>query len=137
MPRKRRWYPRDPRVSVAHAPEERRRGRRANMVGHRVGWRRASDGNAALMSASAPPLPLTMATARDRIRERCFRPGPTGRVGLEFEWHVFDRAAPERIVPLDLLVDVTPSLGPLPHVSAVTFERGGQLELSSPPCAGV
>ena len=53
------------------------------------------------MPASGPALPLTMAMARDRIREQCFRPGAAGRVGLEAEWHVFDRADAQRIVPLD------------------------------------
>jgi glutamate--cysteine ligase len=75
--------------------------------------------------------------ARDRIRERCFRAGTAGLVGLEFEWHVFDRTDLQRIVPLDLLVAVTGALGPLPAGSSITFEPGGQLELSSPPCAGV
>ena len=89
------------------------------------------------MSASGPALPLTMAMARDRIRQRCFRPGPTGRVGLELEWHVFDRADPQRIVPLDDLVELTGRLGPLPHGSTITFEPGGQLELSTPPADGV
>ena len=95
-----------PWVFVAHAPE-RRRGRRPVLVGHRVGPGRSSDGNAGLMPASGPALPLTMATARDRIRERCFRPGAPERVGLEAEWHVFDRNDPLRIVPLDLLLEIT------------------------------
>ena len=89
------------------------------------------------MSASGRALPLTMAMARDRIRQRCFRPGPTGRVGLELEWHVFDRGDPQRIVPLDDLVELTGRLGPLPHRSTITFEPGGQLELSTPPADGV
>jgi ergothioneine biosynthesis glutamate--cysteine ligase EgtA len=89
------------------------------------------------MARSGPALPLTMAMARDRIRERCFRPGTAGLVGLELEWHVFDRTDPQRIVPLDLLVEVTSGMGTLPGGSSITFEPGGQLELSSPPCDGV
>jgi glutamate--cysteine ligase len=89
------------------------------------------------MPASGPALPLTMAMARDRIRERCFGPSTTGRIGLEAEWHVFDHHDPHRIVPLDLLVEVTDGLGTLPGGSTITFEPGGQLELSSPPCDGI
>jgi len=53
------------------------------------------------------------------------------------EWHVFDRNDLQRIVPLDDLVDLTGRLGPLPHGSTITFEPGGQLELSTPPADGV
>jgi glutamate--cysteine ligase len=77
-----------------------------------------------------------MAVARDRIRQRCFCPGSSDLVGLELEWHVFDRTDLGRVVPLDLLVDVAGGLA-LPSGSTVTFEPGGQLELSSPPCDGV
>jgi glutamate--cysteine ligase len=88
------------------------------------------------MSPSGPALALTMAMARDRIRQRCFSPGTDGLVGLELEWHVFDRRDLGRIVPLELLVEVAGRLR-LPQGSAITFEPGGQLELSAPPCDGV
>jgi len=75
--------------------------------------------------------------ARDRIREQCFRPGAAEQVGLEAEWHVFDRADLGRVVPLEQLIEITAALAPLPGRSTITFEPGGQLELSAPPCAGV
>ena len=89
------------------------------------------------MAGSGLAPPLTIATARDRIREQCFRPSDTGRVGLEMEWHVYDRADLSRVVPLETLVEQTEALGPLPNGSVITFEPGGQLELSAPPFAGV
>ena len=50
---------------------------------------------------------------------------------------MFDESDTRRIVPLDELVAIVAELGPLPGGSAVTFEPGGQLELSSPPAAGI
>jgi glutamate--cysteine ligase len=50
---------------------------------------------------------------------------------------VFDRADRARVVPLDDLVALTAAVEPLPAGSRVTFEPGGQLELSTPPAATV
>jgi glutamate--cysteine ligase len=89
------------------------------------------------MGASGLGPPLTIASARDRIRDQSFRPSESDRVGLECEWHVFDRADGGRVVPLDELATLTAALGPLPAGSRVTFEPGGQLELSTVPAASV
>ncbi|MFF5205612.1 ergothioneine biosynthesis glutamate--cysteine ligase EgtA [Streptosporangium sp. NPDC000396] len=60
---------------------------------------------------------------------RCFL-GTTGdQVGVELEFLVFDRTAPARQVPLARIADALP---PLSGGSRVTFEPGGQLELSGP-----
>jgi glutamate--cysteine ligase len=60
--------------------------------------------------------------------ERCFRHGGGGdRVGVELEFLVYDRAAVTRHVPLE---EISAALPPLPGGSRVTFEPGGQLELS-------
>jgi glutamate--cysteine ligase len=89
------------------------------------------------MSGSGLTPALTLASARDRIRDQCFRPGDTGLVGLELEWHVYDRGDLRRVVPLPALMELADELGPLPNGSVITFEPGGQLELSAPPFAGV
>ncbi|MGV9773631.1 ergothioneine biosynthesis glutamate--cysteine ligase EgtA [Streptosporangium sp. NPDC003464] len=59
----------------------------------------------------------------------CFRGSTGDQVGIELEFLVFDRAAPARQVPLARIADALP---PLPGGSRVTFEPGGQLELSGP-----
>ena len=90
------------------------------------------------MDGPAATLPIeTIEQARDQIREQCFSASGTGRVGLECEWHVFDVADEQRVVPLDVVDELVAAIGPLPAGSRVTFEPGGQLELSSPPAVGV
>jgi glutamate--cysteine ligase len=84
-----------------------------------------------------PASSFTIEQARDQIREHCFSASTRGLVGLECEWHVFDVADERRVVPLEVLEQVVAGIGPLPAGSRVTFEPGGQLELSSPPAAGV
>ena len=76
----------------------------------------AADGDAGLMAGSGLTPPLTMTTARDRIRDQCFRPAEAGLVGLELEWHVYDRAdlASGRAATDDL-VELADGLGPLPE----------------------
>jgi glutamate--cysteine ligase len=65
----------------------------------------------------------------------CFKTGPPERVGVELEWLLAAPAAPERPVPWEVVAAALD--GPLPGGSRVTFEPGGQLELSSPPGAGL
>ncbi|MGA8117740.1 MAG: ergothioneine biosynthesis glutamate--cysteine ligase EgtA [Actinocatenispora sp.] len=65
----------------------------------------------------------------------CFKTGPPQRVGVELEWIVADVTRPARRVPVELLRAALAD--PLPGGSALTFEPGGQLELSSPPGAGL
>jgi glutamate--cysteine ligase len=67
----------------------------------------------------------------------CFKTGPPVTVGAELEWCVVDAAHPTRVVPLDRLRNVLDQAGPTPGGSTVTYEPGGQLELSSPPAFGV
>jgi glutamate--cysteine ligase len=88
-------------------------------------------------------VPVTVPAARRSLRtrdvhqlvdEQCFPPSPSGRVGVEIEW----LAA--------CLTDPTEAAGPeivgragaeLPAGSRLTFEPGGQAELSSPPLRGI
>ncbi|MEU8382458.1 ergothioneine biosynthesis glutamate--cysteine ligase EgtA [Streptosporangium sp. NPDC048865] len=66
----------------------------------------------------------------ETFARRCFLGSPGDRVGIELEFLVFDRAAPARQVPAARIAGALP---PLPGGSLVTFEPGGQLELSGPP----
>ncbi|MBP2703077.1 ergothioneine biosynthesis glutamate--cysteine ligase EgtA [Microbispora sp. RL4-1S] len=60
----------------------------------------------------------------------CFTGATPDRLGVELEFLVFDADAPARQVPVARIVQALP---PLPGGSRVTFEPGGQLELSAPP----
>ncbi|MFW5419664.1 ergothioneine biosynthesis glutamate--cysteine ligase EgtA [Nocardiopsis sp. CNT-189] len=79
---------------------------------------------------------LTESDVHHYIRGICFKNGPPGRVGIETEWLVTDPADPDRTVPLELLRSLVDQAGPPPAGSAITYEPGGQLELSSPPLPG-
>jgi glutamate--cysteine ligase len=110
----------------------------------------------------AAPVPIVypdpparaVAALRDRAEAEayvatvCFKHGPPARLGAELEWVVQHSGNPHR--PLDprylaevlgphaprTLLPDSPQL-PLPHGSPVTVEPGGQLEISSPPCASL
>jgi glutamate--cysteine ligase len=60
-------------------------------------------------------------------------PLPAGQVGIELEWLAVDARDPARPAPIAAVESVTRSLGSLPGGSILTFEPGGQVELSSPP----
>jgi glutamate--cysteine ligase len=68
---------------------------------------------------------------RGFVTRTCFKTGPPGRVGIESEWFVHDVADPAERVPLDRLTTLVDDASPLPGGSALTFEPGGQLELST------
>src|SRR3954452_23830290 len=105
----------------------------------------------------APVRQLTLDAARERVRERSLRtpdhltddssggtadvaaaPAPgRRRVGLEGEWHTRPVADPAADVRLDDLRGWTTPTSALPGGSVVSWEPGGQLELSSPPAGSV
>ena len=70
------------------------------------------------------------------VEKVCFKTGPPGLVGAELEWLLCFADAPSEPVPIPLLRDLMAAAGPPPRGSAITFEPGGQLELSSPPFPG-
>jgi glutamate--cysteine ligase len=70
------------------------------------------------------------------VKRVCFKTGPPHLVGTELEWLVAFEDAPEDIVPIGLLRSLLDPLPPPPHGSRITYEPGGQLELSSPPARG-
>ncbi len=79
--------------------------------------------------------------SRDAVRgyvERvCFKTGPPGLVGTELEWLVVRPDDPTAPVPLAQLRELLAAAGPAPRGSRLTFEPGGQVELSSLPYRGV
>ncbi|MBO0829841.1 MAG: ergothioneine biosynthesis glutamate--cysteine ligase EgtA [Streptosporangiales bacterium] len=92
------------------------------------------------MTTTGPPIapPLGSRDAAHRyIRRICFKTGPPDVVGAELEWLVADPAHPNDPVPLDRLQDAFRETATLPGGSTLTFEPGGQLELSSPPATGL
>jgi glutamate--cysteine ligase len=70
------------------------------------------------------------------VRRVCFKTGPPGLVGTELEWLVVSADDPTDAVPIPLLRSLLDAAGPPPRGSNVTYEPGGQLELSSPAAAG-
>jgi glutamate--cysteine ligase len=74
---------------------------------------------------SRPTRSLRADDVADWVRESCFASGDRGRVGVELEW------LPEP--PPSILPAVAAAL---PLGSIVTFEPGGQVELSTPPLPG-
>jgi glutamate--cysteine ligase len=83
------------------------------------------------------PEPITATAAEERIRESALRPGPVGRVGLELEGQLVDFAVPGTRLDWDAIAELAPVIQSAAGRSTVTFEPGGQVELSGPPAAGI
>lgn len=64
-------------------------------------------------------------------------PEPGHRVGVELEWLAVRLDDPARPVSLDSVQAAVAAVEPLPGRSRVTFEPGGQVELSSPALEGL
>lgn len=82
---------------------------------------------------------LTASDVARYVRERCFAPAGSpagGLVGVEVEWLVHPAGDPRRHVALGDLQAAVEAAGPLPGGDRITYEPGGQLELSSPPEPG-
>lgn len=75
--------------------------------------------------------------AQAHVAAQALTASPVGRVGLELEFHVVGLAQPARQVPWAALTALMSTLSTMPGGSLVTLEPGGQLELSTPPAAGV
>jgi glutamate--cysteine ligase len=101
---------------------------------------------------SAPAAPPTVLRCREEaevyVASVCFKHGPPRLLGAELEWVVQHSGNPHRPLQAQHLAEalgahVPPSLvpdsshSPLPYGSSVTVEPGGQLEISSPPCASL
>ncbi|MGP4103703.1 ergothioneine biosynthesis glutamate--cysteine ligase EgtA [Nonomuraea sp. KM90] len=83
-----------------------------------------------MIGVTAESAPLRDASEVADFARRCFRPAPTDQVGVELEFLIFDRTEAARHVPLARAERALPA--ELPGGSRVTFEPGGQLELSGP-----
>lgn len=80
------------------------------------------------------PLPrLSAASATEYIHESSFTPTGERRVGVEVEWVVHDRSAPGR--SLDLAEVAAAAGDPSGYTGRLSFEPGGQIEISSRPHA--
>lgn len=79
------------------------------------------------MPAASPC--LSAASAVEFIREACFAPDTDPRVGVEVEWIVHDGADPGRHLALDEVVAAAGS----GYGGRISFEPGGQVEISSQP----
>ncbi|MGP3981653.1 ergothioneine biosynthesis glutamate--cysteine ligase EgtA [Streptomyces sp. KR80] len=71
--------------------------------------------------------------AQAHVHGICFKTGPPRRLGVELEWLVSDLHDPSLPVEPDRHSAAVGALRHLPLRSPLTFEPGGQLELSPPP----
>ena len=84
--------------------------------------------------------PLSEREAEHRLHGICFKTGPPGTLGVELEWLVCDRSDPALPVPHEKVSRSLAALdapGRLPGAGQLTFEPGGQVELSSAPAASL
>ncbi|ANW17034.1 ergothioneine biosynthesis glutamate--cysteine ligase EgtA [Streptomyces clavuligerus] len=77
--------------------------------------------------------PLTEEEAERLLRGICFKNGPPRSLGVELEWLVHQRHAPRCPVPKERLTAAHDRVRALALDSLLTFEPGGQVELSSRP----
>lgn len=81
--------------------------------------------------------PIMAAAAVELIRESALRPGAIGRVGLELEGQLVDFTTPTAGVEWERLTALAPVIESAAGSNALTFEPGGQVELSGPPADGI
>ncbi|MFC4011280.1 ergothioneine biosynthesis glutamate--cysteine ligase EgtA [Nonomuraea purpurea] len=82
-----------------------------------------------MIGLTAEGTPLRDASEVADFARRCFRPDTGNQVGVELEFLVFYSGADARHVPLSNVERALPAMA---GGSSVTFEPGGQLELSGP-----
>ncbi|MEU5521607.1 ergothioneine biosynthesis glutamate--cysteine ligase EgtA [Streptomyces sp. NPDC047860] len=80
---------------------------------------------------------VTEAEVDALVRGICFKTGPPRRLGVEVEWLVHELRDPRLPVSPERLKAAYAAVRTVPLRSALTFEPGGQLELSSPPAASL
>lgn len=81
--------------------------------------------------------PISARAAEEIIRDSALRPGTVGRVGLELEGQLVDFAEPGVRPGWNAIAELTPVIRSAAGRSALTFEPGGQVELSGPPADGI
>ncbi|GLW09216.1 glutamate--cysteine ligase EgtA [Microtetraspora sp. NBRC 13810] len=82
-----------------------------------------------MTSLATDAAPIRDVSEVEDYARQCFRGSTGDQVGAELEFLVFDRSAVGVQVPIARIADALPAL---PGGSRVTFEPGGQLELSGP-----
>ncbi|MFF7701788.1 ergothioneine biosynthesis glutamate--cysteine ligase EgtA [Streptomyces lydicus] len=80
---------------------------------------------------------VTEAELEAHLHGICFKTGPPRRIGVEIEFLVHDARNPRCPVEPDRLHAAADALRALPLHSLLTFEPGGQLELSSQPATSL
>ncbi|MFI1432190.1 ergothioneine biosynthesis glutamate--cysteine ligase EgtA [Streptomyces lydicus] len=80
---------------------------------------------------------VTEAELEAHLHGICFKTGPPRRIGVEIEFLVHDARNPRCPVEPDRLHAAADALRALPLRSLLTFEPGGQLELSSQPATSL
>jgi glutamate--cysteine ligase len=81
---------------------------------------------------------LTERDAIEWIQANSFSTSKVGRIGVELEWHVFREGSPnERLGIAESRRILAPDSQPLPAGGTISFEPGGQLELSTRPAVSV
>ncbi len=102
----------------------------------------------AMISPAPPTVLRSRVEAEVYVASVCFKHGPPKLLGAELEWVVQHSGNPHRPLQARHLADALgvhvpnslvpdSSQTPLPYGSTVTVEPGGQLEISSPPCASL
>ncbi|MFF1837627.1 ergothioneine biosynthesis glutamate--cysteine ligase EgtA [Streptomyces sp. NPDC058231] len=81
--------------------------------------------------------PLDEREAEELLRCICFKTGPPRQVGVELEWLIHDREHPWIPVHRRRLERAADAVRTLPLSASLTFEPGGQLELSSLPAGSL
>ncbi|WP_095756533.1 ergothioneine biosynthesis glutamate--cysteine ligase EgtA [Streptomyces xinghaiensis] len=81
--------------------------------------------------------PVTTAEVDAQVRGVCFKTGPPRRLGVELEWFIHDPRDARSAVEPSRLSAAHAALRGLTLRSALTFEPGGQIELSSPPAGSL
>ncbi len=79
----------------------------------------------------APTPQLSVDAVVSEVRASCFAASVPGGVGIELEAFPVHRADPSAFVEHQRVRDSLDAVGPLPGGSRLTFEPGGQLELST------
>jgi glutamate--cysteine ligase len=88
-------------------------------------------------TSKKPSTMLTEATAQEHVHGICFKTGPPRQVGVELEWFIRDLRDPSVPVAPERHAAAVRALRSLPLSRPLTFEPGGQLELSPPPTASL
>ena len=83
-----------------------------------------------------PQRRLAAADVETFVREQCFAPAQGGLVGLELERHLIATDRGTGAIDHPAVRQATAAIGALPGQSRITYEPGGQLEVSSPPRLG-